>query len=393
MAEAVILGFAQNITGSLVPILVNELGQLWGIKDELERLKNTASLIKYMLPDAEEKYDEVPEVKAWLLRLKDVFIDTEDLLDEISTAALGNECTSFVHNTAEIRTRILHVSYESIADLPRLRSEMGMKLRTMLCLAPRCPHVPKEPVTLPKDLWRHRCLRVLDLHNANIKTVGSTLRGHACLNELRKLDSLSGKFEIENLGWTKEAVLGTKGANLSKKGRLQKLNLRWYKGWSNRFTERFANHEAILEGLQPNQNLRCLLVEHYEGMRFPRWMVEGMMLSIPNLVEIRLRYCPNIRHLPPLDQLPHLKTLELSKLDTVESIGYSSSGRGVRELDDPAWTGSGRIQHGQAVEGSSYHFHAFPSYLSIVAQSSSLCQHFRNWSNFSFQISMKEYCA
>lgn len=348
-----------------------------------------------------------------------------DLMHEVAVSVAGVECISSGHNADVINMSSLHVSYESVEDLPEILpkcSNQAKKLRTILCLAPTWSYICGETTIPHKDLSRLRRLRVLDLHKANIKVVpsciselqhlreldlsynpikelprtlvelynlqtlklrqceelkelpndirklaklrhldiidcqklshmprglraltslhtlskfvvcrvGSALKDHAWLNELSELDNLSGKFEIENLGWTKEAVLESKGANLSKKGRLKKLNLRWSevrKGRSDE--ERFANHEAMLEGLQPHPNLRCLLVERYEGTTFPRWMVNDMIRCIPNLVEIRLQYCPNLRRLPPLGQLPLLKTLELSKLDMVDCIEDSSNGRGV----------------------------------------------------------------
>lgn len=345
-----------------------------------------------------------------------------DLMHDVAVTVAGDECTLFGQNAECIRGRTLHVSYESAADLPRMLpicSSQAKRLRTVLCLShPTWSYIPKALMISHNDLLRLESLRVLDLHMADIKVVPSCIselkhlreldlsynpieelprsivklynlqtlklrqceelkelpraikklarlrnlditdcwrlshmprglgeltslhtlskfvlpkvrsapKDHAWLNELSRLESLSGKFEIENLGWTEEAVLESRGANLSNKDRLQKLNLRWTQVERGRSSEeRFANHEAMLEGLQPHPHLRCLLIVHYSGTRFPRWMVDDMMRCIPNLVEIRLWFCPNLQHLPPLGQLPHLKTMELSQLDMVDCIENSSS--------------------------------------------------------------------
>ncbi|KAF3945894.1 hypothetical protein CMV_027778 [Castanea mollissima] len=67
--------------------------------------------------------------------------------------------------------------------------------------------------------------------------------------------------------------------------------------------------ENVLEGLQPNSNLKKLCISCYRGSKFSTWMKD---LLLPNLVEISLENCRSYEHLPPLGKLPHLKVLVLT---------------------------------------------------------------------------------
>ncbi|KAG2674856.1 hypothetical protein I3760_13G156800 [Carya illinoinensis] len=85
MAEAILFNVAAKIIGSLGSQALEEIGLFWGVKDELEKLKNTVSVIQAVLLDAEEQWAVNHEVKAWLEKLKYVVYDADDLLDGFST--------------------------------------------------------------------------------------------------------------------------------------------------------------------------------------------------------------------------------------------------------------------------------------------------------------------
>jgi nitrogen regulatory protein PII len=60
----------------------HEIGRIYGVRDELERLKNTVESIKAVLLDAEEKQEQNHAVQNWIRRLNDVIHPADDLLDE-----------------------------------------------------------------------------------------------------------------------------------------------------------------------------------------------------------------------------------------------------------------------------------------------------------------------
>jgi DNA-binding GntR family transcriptional regulator len=72
-------------------LALQEIGLLWGFKDELQKLRNTVSTIQAVLLDAEEQQDNNHAVKDWLEKLKDVMYDADDLLDDYSTELLRRQ--------------------------------------------------------------------------------------------------------------------------------------------------------------------------------------------------------------------------------------------------------------------------------------------------------------
>ncbi|XP_042954999.1 disease resistance protein RGA2-like isoform X3 [Carya illinoinensis] len=91
MAEAILFNVAAKIIESLGSQALKEIGLLWGVTDELDKLKNTVSTIQAVLLDAEEQWAVNREVKDWLEKLKYVVYDADDLLDGFSTDSLLRE--------------------------------------------------------------------------------------------------------------------------------------------------------------------------------------------------------------------------------------------------------------------------------------------------------------
>lgn len=89
MAEALLFSLAERIIGRLGnSALVQEIGSIWGVEDQLLQLKDTISTIKDVLLDAEEQQSHNHQLRNWLKRLEDAVYDADDLLDHVSTKAL-----------------------------------------------------------------------------------------------------------------------------------------------------------------------------------------------------------------------------------------------------------------------------------------------------------------
>jgi hypothetical protein len=93
MAEAVLFDVAASIITSLASLAGQQIGLLWGYKDELKKLENTVSTIQAVLLDAEERaqQDKNHAVKDWLGKLKDALYEADDLLDDYSTELLRRQ--------------------------------------------------------------------------------------------------------------------------------------------------------------------------------------------------------------------------------------------------------------------------------------------------------------
>ena len=91
MAEGVLFDVAKGMIEKAINLAIQEIGLLWSLKDEIEKLKDTVFTISAVLLDAEEQQQHNNQVKVWLNRLKDAIYDADNLLDDISTEALRQE--------------------------------------------------------------------------------------------------------------------------------------------------------------------------------------------------------------------------------------------------------------------------------------------------------------
>ncbi|XP_021730209.1 putative disease resistance protein RGA1 [Chenopodium quinoa] len=86
--------------------------------------------------------------------------------------------------------------------------------------------------------------------------------------------------------------------------------------------DRKMDKEAILnlmEDLQPHSNLKMLDVWGYHGEILPGWVS-----LLTNLVLLHLEYCEELKFLPCLRNLPHLKSLSLDDMASLEYIEKES---------------------------------------------------------------------
>uniref|UniRef100_A0A2N9FMJ1 Disease resistance N-terminal domain-containing protein n=1 Tax=Fagus sylvatica TaxID=28930 RepID=A0A2N9FMJ1_FAGSY len=88
MAEGALTKVAEGIIGQLGKLALQEIGLLWGAKDDLERLQKTVSAIKVVLLDAEEKQVQSHAIKDLVGNLKDALYEADDVLDDFSIEAL-----------------------------------------------------------------------------------------------------------------------------------------------------------------------------------------------------------------------------------------------------------------------------------------------------------------
>ena len=133
--------------------------------------------------------------------------------------------------------------------------------------------------------------------------------------------SVAGKELRENipieLFHGEDVALESKVANLKEKQYLQVLEMHWIE---DEVDEGDVSDEKTLEALQPHPSLEVLSLYRYWGVSFPTWLP-----SLSNLVEFALFGCKKCHHLPPLDQFPKLKVLELDSLLGLECISERDS--------------------------------------------------------------------
>ncbi|KAK3440920.1 LOW QUALITY PROTEIN: hypothetical protein EUGRSUZ_B01173 [Eucalyptus grandis] len=166
------------------------------------------------------------------------------------------------------------------------------------------------------SLHRLNCF-ILPKDKARAKNYGK-------LEELCGLNNIRGSLCIENLGHVTDTIEEYKAANLTGKQSLESLELEWG-GFNTDDAVIGTRNEALLDGLQPPSNLRELTITGYEGESFPRWMMDSLVSSLPNLVEVEFKDCRRCKRLSPLGQLPHLKSLQISRLAELEYLEFGHS--------------------------------------------------------------------
>ncbi|XP_017983153.1 PREDICTED: putative disease resistance RPP13-like protein 1 [Theobroma cacao] len=242
--------------------------------------------------------------------------------------------------------RVLSLSkYDNIKELPSTIGEL--KLLRYLNLS--CTAIERLPESicslhnlltllladcgslnqLPTQMGRLVNLRQLDISGTlrikemplqmsrlkNLQVLSAFILGNhsgCSISELGELQQLRGRLTIVNL----QNVANPRDALEAKfkdKEHLTELVLKW-----SGHTLSTSNERDVLSMLQPHINLKKLSIESYGGTKFPDWLGD---CSFSNIVSLRLSHCKYCFFLPPLGQLPSLKSLFIIGLDAVERVG------------------------------------------------------------------------
>ncbi|XP_073285277.1 putative disease resistance protein RGA1 [Primulina huaijiensis] len=94
MAEALVSALMQTVIGNLNKASQRGVGLLWGLEDDLRRLESVFSTIQLVIQDAEVQQRNNLVLQNWLLKLKDVAYDAEDVLEKIANKGLRRRFNS-----------------------------------------------------------------------------------------------------------------------------------------------------------------------------------------------------------------------------------------------------------------------------------------------------------
>ncbi|XXG87507.1 hypothetical protein AAC387_Pa11g2175 [Persea americana] len=211
--------------------------------------------------------------------------------------------------------RYLDISHTSIGELPESICNLH-SLQTLNFIGTDIQKLPKNMKKMislrhvefdgncpaPKGIGELTCLRTWP-------TFVVSEESGAGIEELKGLNQLSGHIHIEGLDNIRNGVCARE-ANLKAKQYLSALEL----SWSVVDTVASASEEVI-ENLEPHPNLKKLIVNEYMGLKFPGWM-----MTLTNLVDIKLSGCKRCEHLPPLWELPLLESLEMEEFSDLKYI-------------------------------------------------------------------------
>ncbi|KAL2320775.1 hypothetical protein Fmac_029744 [Flemingia macrophylla] len=91
MAESFLFSIAESLAAKLASRAFEEASQVLGVYGHLKEFKETLSLVKAVLLDAEQKQEQNHELREWLRQIKRVFYDAEDVLDEFECQTLRKQ--------------------------------------------------------------------------------------------------------------------------------------------------------------------------------------------------------------------------------------------------------------------------------------------------------------
>ncbi|XP_027907741.1 putative disease resistance protein At3g14460 [Vigna unguiculata] len=228
-----------------------------------------------------------------------------------------------------IHLRYLNLSFTSIKTLPESLCNLWNLQTLKLSFCRELTKLPKL-TKLPSDMQNLVNLCYLEILNTPIKEMPKRM---GKLNKLQRLDfyivgkhiensikelgglpNLSGSFAIkalENVTKGEEAI----EANIMDKKHIYDLSLEWSIGNDNSIN--FETELDVLSKLKPHQDLKSLLIAGYNGAKFPDWVGN---FSYGNMTSVSLYNCDNCCMLPSMGQLPSLKSLWISRMNSVKTI-------------------------------------------------------------------------
>ncbi|KAK8469873.1 hypothetical protein PHAVU_004G008740 [Phaseolus vulgaris] len=286
--------------------------------DGLESLTN-AKRLRSFLPISQ--YGRSP----W-----DFKISIHDLFSKIKfIRMLSFSCCSFLREVPDSIGDLSHLHSLDLSstEIQKLPDSICLLYNLLILKLKFCSKLEEFPLNLHK-LTRLRCLefegtkvRKMPMHFGELKNLQELDKfivdrnSEVSTKQLGGLGGLNlhGRLSINDVQNILNP-LDALEANVKDK-HLVELELDWK---SNQSPDDPRKEKEVLQNLQSSNHLKHLLIKNYSGIEFPSWVFDN---SLSNLVFLRLENCKYCLCLPPLGLLSSLKTLEITGLDGIVSIG------------------------------------------------------------------------
>ncbi|CDP08014.1 unnamed protein product [Coffea canephora] len=269
-----------------------------------------------------------------LILVENKSINIDGWISSLTCLRVLNLASSGVNELPESINKLSHLRYLDSSDTPiKTLPESLCQLNNLQTLRVRdCKSLAKFPKNFkilmnlrhfdffsnhksrdltPLEVSQLRSLQTLPFFNIG-EEAGRQIR------QLRYLKNLSGSLEIRNLELVRSKE-EAESANLMGKPNIDELRLLWNE--LDNLRDNDNEYNQVLDGLQPHQNLKGLIIERFFGDRLSTWIEK-----LGKLVKFKLRNCKNCKELPTLGRMPFLRYLHLEGLDNITTIGPSFYG-------------------------------------------------------------------
>ncbi|KAB1996457.1 hypothetical protein ES319_D13G233100v1 [Gossypium barbadense] len=91
MGEMFLLGIAKSVVEKIVDLSVDEVRLVYNVKTDLKKLEDTMISIKDKLLDAERQQHHNENLRHCMWKLRDIFYDAEDVIDDFKCEALRKQ--------------------------------------------------------------------------------------------------------------------------------------------------------------------------------------------------------------------------------------------------------------------------------------------------------------
>ncbi|CAJ2671468.1 unnamed protein product [Trifolium pratense] len=105
MAESFVFDVANSLLGKLASYTYEEASRAYGLYEDLQQIKDTLSIVRGLLLDAEEKKNQQHALREWLMKIQSICYDTEDVLDEFE---LQHKKKQVVEASGSTRMKVRH---------------------------------------------------------------------------------------------------------------------------------------------------------------------------------------------------------------------------------------------------------------------------------------------
>ncbi|XP_078158542.1 disease resistance protein RGA2-like [Carex rostrata] len=126
MADLLLSALVPIVVQKSADILVQRIGEMWGVADQREKLHDKLLVVQAVLTDAEEQGDANPAVKSWLAKLKSAAYDADDVLDEFRYEELRRDAVRHGHKAGNVS------GFFSLENPVLFRYKMSRKLKEVV---------------------------------------------------------------------------------------------------------------------------------------------------------------------------------------------------------------------------------------------------------------------